>query len=116
MAKPAMWFDINAKDAALSRAFYKGVFGWDFNVLEPLNYGLTQTYEKIPGGIGQASEGSSHPSGVVVYFPVDDIETTLAGVEKNGGRCVVQPWELPGYGRMAVFTDPDGNRIGIWQV
>jgi predicted enzyme related to lactoylglutathione lyase len=31
-----------------------------------------------------------------------------------GGALLVEPWDLPGMGTMAVIGDPDGNRIGVW--
>ena len=32
-----------------------------------------------------------------------------------GGKRLSDPIELPdGYGRIAMFTDPDGNRVGLW--
>ncbi len=36
--------------------------------------------------------------------------------EKLGGRRLVPPTQLPGdAGRIAVFTDPDGNQVGLWE-
>jgi len=35
--------------------------------------------------------------------------------EKLGGTRVVPPTDLPGeFGRFAIFTDPDGNQVGLW--
>jgi uncharacterized protein len=31
------------------------------------------------------------------------------------GKRLVPPTDLPGdFGRFAVFTDPDGNQVGLW--
>lgn len=113
--KPGLWFDVTAKDAKRSREFYARIFGWQFNVIEGLNYALTETADSVPGGIGQAGDHTPHPPGVVAYFPVEDLDATLAAVAGCQAECLVQPWELPGYGRMAVVADPDGNRIGLWE-
>jgi predicted enzyme related to lactoylglutathione lyase len=64
------------------------------------------------GGIGQAGPDSPY-TGLVVYFRVDDVDTALERAEKLGGGRRLNPVSLPGRGRMAVFTDPDGNPVGL---
>ncbi|QHC23270.1 VOC family protein [Streptomyces sp. GS7] len=115
MSQPPAWFDITATDAARSRAFYGELFGWEIKVDESMNYGLTVTAEGVPGGIGQATGDNPHVAGLVMYFPVADLEAAIERAEGLGGICVVPPWEIPGLGKMAVFHDPDGNRVGLWQ-
>jgi predicted enzyme related to lactoylglutathione lyase len=39
-------------------------------------------------------------------------DTSLARAERLGGRRVLDPVDTP-VSRIAVFTDPDGNRIGL---
>lgn len=108
------WIDITAKDADASRAFYAQLFGWRLQVIEALNYALIDPDdETLPGGIGQQDE--TRPVGVVTYFSVPDLEASLAHAEQLGAKTAVPPWEIPGLGRMAIFLDPDGNRIGLWQ-
>ncbi len=46
---------------------------------------------------------------------VDDLDGYLDRAEKLGGKRLVPPTDLPGdYDRYAVFTDPDGNQVGLW--
>lgn len=116
MSNPPAWIDITAVNAERSRAFYRDLFGWEIHVEESMNYGLVQpTPERLPGGIGQASDDNPHPAGVVIYFIVDDLDIALKRAERLGARRIVPAWETPGLGRMAVLGDPDGNRIGLWQ-
>jgi predicted enzyme related to lactoylglutathione lyase len=116
MPKPPAWFDITARDAEASRAFYTGLFGWDIKIDESMNYGLVSPAAgRIPGGIGQAGEGYPHPAGIVTYFTVDDLDESLRAARKLGSFEAVPAWEIPGFGRMAVVLDPDGNRVGLWQ-
>jgi predicted enzyme related to lactoylglutathione lyase len=52
---------------------------------------------------------------VKIYMRVDDLDEYLDRAEKLGGQRLVPPTELPGdFGRFAVFTDPDGNQVGLW--
>lgn len=110
------WIDITASDAERSRDFYRDLLDWEIDVDESVNYGLVRpTSERLPGGIGQTSDESPHPRGVVVYFAVDDLDQALERAESLGAALLVPAWELPGLGKMAVVGDPDGNRIGLWQ-
>jgi len=46
---------------------------------------------------------------------VDDLDAYLDKAEQLGGTRVLPPTDLPeGFGRIAVFTDPDGNQVGLW--
>jgi predicted enzyme related to lactoylglutathione lyase len=52
---------------------------------------------------------------VKIYVRVDDLDAYLDRAETLGGTRVLPPTDLPGdAGRIAVFTDPDGNQVGLW--
>ncbi|MGK4584672.1 VOC family protein [Kitasatospora sp. HPMI-4] len=106
------WFDISTPDSERTRTFYKELLGWNVTVLDE-TYALVGGADGEPtGGIGQAGSGSPY-TGVVVYFPVEDVEVALQQVEKLGGTRRLDPQSVPGRGRIAVFIDPDGNPVGL---
>jgi predicted enzyme related to lactoylglutathione lyase len=106
------WFDISSPDAARARRFYQEMFGWQVNAIDDA-YALVGGDGGPPtGGIGQAGPDSPY-TGFVAYFQVDDVDTALARAEQLGGKRTLEPRSLPGTGRMAVFTDPDGNTVGL---
>ncbi|GLW08110.1 hypothetical protein Misp01_32400 [Microtetraspora sp. NBRC 13810] len=106
------WFDISSPDAARARRFYQEMFGWPVNVLDE-SYALVGAQDGPPtGGIGQADATAPY-TGIVVYFRVEDVDSALARAEELGGGRTLDPQTLPGLGRMAVFTDPDGNAVGL---
>lgn len=110
MTAPA-WFDICSPDAPRAKTFYQEMFGWPINVLDE-NYALIGPAEELVGGIGQ--DGPDRPyTGIVVYFRVDDVDAALDRAEKLGGGRRMEPVPIPGRGRIAVFTDPDGNTVGL---
>ena len=48
------------------------------------------------------------------YVAVKDLDATLAAAVKAGGKIVVKPYEVPGFGiSLAMFKDIEGNKIGI---
>ncbi|MEZ0067108.1 putative enzyme related to lactoylglutathione lyase [Streptacidiphilus sp. MAP12-20] len=105
------WFDISTPDAARSRRFYQEMFGWPVNVLDETYALVGDTDGRPTGGIGQSGPDSPF-TGIVVYFRVDDVDSTLVRAEALGGTRVMEPTETP-VSRIAVFADPDGNLIGL---
>src|SRR5437763_6574368 len=103
------WFDISTPVAPRARRFYQELFGWSVNAID-------ETYALIgegqpTGGIGQAGPEAPY-TGFVVYFPVEDVDSALARAENLGGTRVLEPTTTP-VSRIAVFTDPDGNLVGL---
>lgn len=77
------------------------------------NRGRRQT---PPCWVAHAHLGGSDDGGagwVTWYAEVANLETTLAAVERRGGRAVVPPVDAPGGPRRAQVADPKGHRIGI---
>jgi uncharacterized protein len=117
MGAPVAWFEITSPDPARSIAFYKGLFDWSVPDGQDPAYSLVETGaapEAIGGGIG-ATQGPDDPGGVTIYLRVDDLQATLDRAEALGGTAVVPPSDLPdGFGRFAMFADPDGHVVGLW--
>ncbi|MFF4693047.1 VOC family protein [Streptomyces sp. NPDC001307] len=51
-------------------------------------------------------------TGLVAYFPVDDVDAALARAERLGATRILSPTDTPA-SRIAVFTDLDGNHVGL---
>jgi uncharacterized protein len=41
-----------------------------------------------------------------------EVEESLPPAEL-GGKTIVEPTEIPGVGQFAMFSDPDGNVVGV---
>lgn len=105
------WFDISTPDAARARRFYREMFGWAITAIDD-TYALVGPEDGQPtGGIGQAGSNSPY-TGMTVYFQVDDVEVALSRALELGGTRVMEPTETP-MGQIGVFTDPDGNTVGV---
>jgi uncharacterized protein len=109
------WFDISTPDAPRAHTFYQGVFGWSVTAIDETYALLGEGGENAggppAGGIGQAGPESPYV-GIVAYFPVDDVAAALDRAEKLGATRTMEPSPTP-MGTIAVFTDPDGNRVGL---
>src|SRR5262245_31612463 len=103
-------FEITGKDGPKLQAFYADAFGWNVNADNPMSYGLVEANGR---GIGGGISGSPDPHGVTVYIEVDDLAAQLETVKRLGGTTVMEPTEIPGMVTLAMFTDPEGNLIGL---
>lgn len=115
MGVPIGYFEIATAKSEEVQKFYSGLFGWDVQ-LGSYGYGMVNTGAEsgINGGIRKLDEQSAAPS-VLMYAIVDDVESYLENVNSLGGKTEIEPYEIPGVGKMAVFSDPDGNKIGLWK-
>ena len=111
MGAPVVHFEIQARDAAAARAFYSELFGWTIDADNPMNYGevATGAGSGIDGGITVA-EG---PPMATFYIEVPDPQATLDAIVERGGSVVVPVTEIPDSVTFALFTDPDGNAVGL---
>jgi predicted enzyme related to lactoylglutathione lyase len=117
MGAPVAFFEIISDDHERAQRFYAELFGWTADGDPAMGgYGLVDTgngENGIGGGIGPSSDDDA--PGVRIYMRVDDLDGYLDRAEKLGATRVVPPMDLPsGYGRIAVFADPDGNKVGLW--
>ncbi|MDX6240980.1 MAG: uncharacterized protein QOG10_5804 [Kribbellaceae bacterium] len=117
MGQPIAFFEVVSPDHERAQTFYRGLFDWQIAADPAMGgYGLVDTgagEEAIGGGIGPSMQPGD--TGVKVYVKVDDLEAYLDRAEALGGKRLVPPTDLPGdFGRFAIFTDPDGNQVGLW--
>ena len=94
--------------------FYSELFGWKTEIMPEYNYGGWETGNGVGGGFSPVDGGQSQPGDVLVHVGTDDITRDLAKVEALGGKTVVSKTEILGIGWFGIFTDPIGNRIGLY--
>ena len=107
-------FELPAQDDARGRAFWSGLFGWEFQDagMPGMSYWLTQAGGE-PAGALYASEDLTK-QGPVVYFDTDDIDASIATVQELGGRAE-EPMPIPGVGRVAACHDTEGNAFSLFE-
>jgi len=111
MGKPVVHFEISGKDGPKLQTFYAGLFDWKVDANNPMKYGMVKTGGE--GGINGGIMTAQGPAGVTVYVAVANLDTYLRKAESLGGKTVVPATEIPGMVTFAIFTDPEGNRIGL---
>ncbi|TLZ79163.1 MAG: hypothetical protein E6K05_08985 [Methanobacteriota archaeon] len=55
------------------------------------------------------------PAGVLDYVLTEDIENTLRKITSSGGAVTMPKQEIPGMGWFAVFQDPTGITLALYE-
>ena len=50
-----------------------------------------------------------------VYFNTASVDDTISQAVELGGKLLVEPFDVPEVGRMAVLTDPQGGMFSLMQ-
>ena len=116
MAHHICHVEIPTTDFEKAKVFYSNLFGWKVNMMPDMNYAAFQTGAEPGGGFNKVDKVTSlGEEGVLIYVSVDEIQQTLAKVTELGGNIVKEKTEIPEIGWYALFVDPEGNVIGIFE-
>ena len=99
---PIVFFDIAGPDAAKLKSFYASNFGWNID-----SANLIKT-PSLDGTLRQ------DPPEKILYVGVSDLDAAMAKVKASGGEIVTPRITIP-TGVFALFKDPAGNRMGLFQ-
>lgn len=111
-----LWLDLGTPDMDRTVAFYTGLFGWtwgggseDFG-----GYGMFFSGDRSVCGAAPLMSPQQPPVWTC-YIASADADATVAAVTEAGGTVIAPPMDIADLGQMAVFADPAGAVIGIWQ-
>jgi predicted enzyme related to lactoylglutathione lyase len=111
------WFDITTTNLSQSKAFYAGLFGWEFtSVPGAENLALEIVSGGQPIGTLRVAEGKISPYDGVVYIQVKDLPASCAKAKELGGTIPPGfPFNLTdGRGAIALVADPAGHPVGMY--
>ncbi|MGB6454669.1 MAG: VOC family protein [Streptosporangiaceae bacterium] len=111
MADVVNYFEIGSPDAQAARAFYGGLFGWEFG--EPAMPARYSMIEQDKGGLWDTS-AMGGASWAIFYVQVDDVRAATARAQELGATLAV-PLVDNGRIEFAHLIDPHGSRFGIWR-
>jgi len=100
----------NAPDK--TKAFFKDVFGRKFQDMPEMNYSTWEAPSEPGGGLQQVQ---NMPAGVLDYILSQDIDNTLAKIQASGGSVMMPKSNIPGFGWFAVFQDPTGITMALYE-
>ena len=106
------YIELPAENAARSAEFYRAVFGW---IIRTRGDGGTAFDDGVEVSGAFVSGRSPAPDpGFRVYIMVADAEETLRKITALGGE-IVEPVHPGARDIVALFRDPGGNLLGIYE-
>ncbi len=105
------YIEFNVSDVASAQAFYAAAFGWRFNDYGPDYAGIVGEGGREAGGL---QRGEVVPGGPLVILYGDDLDAVEKAIVQAGGTIADPQFDFPG-GRRFHFTDPSGNKLGVWR-
>jgi uncharacterized protein len=107
------YLEIPTTDSPRSVRFYQSVFGWH---IRQRGDGAT-AFDAGAGGLSGAwvtGRPCSPTPGLLLYIMVDSVAASSEALVLHGGS-IVQPLGFHPHELIALFADPDGNVLGLYQ-
>lgn len=102
-----IWYELMSTDPKASEAFYTSVVGWTARAFEGgQDYTVLNAGERGAGGIMASPPGMG--SFWIGYVGVDDVDAACRDATAAGAKVEKEPWDIPGVGRLAAISDPQG--------
>lgn len=115
------WVELSTTDPEGAKAFYRDLFGWEFEDSEVPGDGV-YTICRVDGDTVaalQAQPEQQRTAGVpphwFSYVTVASADDGAARAKELGGEVHVDPFDVMEEGRMAVIADPTRAMFGIWE-
>ena len=118
------WNELMTNDVEGAKAFYAETAGWTYEGMEMDKDGIWDgggTYWVAMAGGAPAGGIMAMPPNVPegtppqwnAYIAVDDADAALAKAKAGGAQVLMEPFDVPGVGRIFTVLDPTGAPISM---
>jgi uncharacterized protein len=109
------WVDLGTGDIEAAATFYGALFGWEAPEGPPETGGYRVCTLRGRPVAGLGPQMNPGPPVWTTYVNTTDADAVATRVTANGGQVLAPPFDVMDAGRMAVFADPSGAAISVWQ-
>ena len=106
------YIEIPSINTIQSSTFYKEVFGWRIRDDNHGNISFDDSVGEVSGTWVVGPKPSTE-IGFVISIMVDNIQETIELIRSKGGEIIMVDIDSPE--KIARFTDPAGNIVGLYQ-
>lgn len=110
------WIDLTTRDGEGAKAFYGGLFGWEFDDNEVPGggvYTMCRAGDAMVAAISPTTEET--PPHWNNYVTVESADAAAEMAKELGGSVIMEPFDVMEAGRMAVLGDPTGAMLCVWE-
>jgi predicted enzyme related to lactoylglutathione lyase len=115
-----VWYELMTSDTKSAESFYRDVIGWNGKDagMPGQSYTLLGRGESHVAGLmpipQDAVAAGARPSWIG-YIAVDDVDAYTKLVKDKGGTIHREPADIPGVGRFAIVSDPQGVMFALFK-
>jgi hypothetical protein len=113
------WSELTTRDPKRAEEFYTALFGWTAKHSAPaavMEY--TEFHNQGQFGVGMMAMPPGMPAHVpsywMPYFQVTDCDASANQSKGLGATLMIGPQDIPGTGRFAIVTDPQGAMFALY--
>jgi predicted enzyme related to lactoylglutathione lyase len=115
-----VWSELTTRNPKAAEAFYTGLFGWTIKLSGAGSHAEYREFSAgahPSGGIMEmpAQVPSQVPSYWMPYFQVANLDGAVGMAKTGGGNLMIGPAPIPGNGRFAILTDPQGAMFAVFE-
>ncbi len=120
MRKLVSWFDIPTNNFDRAVKFYQNVLDLTLNIVDCEGEKMgcfPDDGVNVTGCIFHSPDYKPSKDGVIInFYYKDDLNIFLKSVELNGGKTLTPKTKIivEGRGFFALFSDTEGNRLGVY--
>lgn len=114
------WHELNTTDYEGAWKFYSELFGWKPTSSMDMGQDLGAYWmfgldpQKSMGGMSNVAKQMKMPPHWMYYVTVENIDATVGGIKKAGGKILNGPMDIPGNDKIAQCMDPQGAAFAIY--
>lgn len=113
-----IWYELMTTDPDAAGLFYSAVVsGWKFGEPVPVEVDYRMIGRSDGGNAGgvlkltdEMLEHGARPVWMG-YLHVADVDAAVSAAQADGAQAMMPAWDVPGVGRLAMITDPQGAPI-----
>jgi len=115
-----VWYELMTTETKAAQAFYSNVVRWGARDagMPGMSYTLFTIGEEMVAGLMElpddARQAGARP-GWTGYVAVDDVDASAARFAEDGGKVHRAPADIPGVGRFAIVSDPQGAILALFK-
>lgn len=112
-----VWHELMTTDPQGAAAFYCAIFPWRTQPSGVADYQQWMSGSSAVGGLmAQPAQGGAAgaPPSWLTYLGAADVDATVQEAQLLGGGVLKPPMDIPGVGRFAVLTDPQGAAFAVF--
>jgi len=114
-----VWDELLTTDVESAKRFYGEVVGWESRDMQ---MGSGTIYTMLSsGGTDRAGamtvppQAEGTPPNWMTYLGTDDVDATAEKARSLGATIMMEPFDVPTVGRLAILADPAGAVVGLYK-